>query len=82
VTFALQASNVTDLDAKIVRLNQIRPAALLSEDGAISPPRLDIRNDAGEASIEMRRMSGAPAINGSGAVMEFSFTAVGKGRPR
>jgi len=88
VVVALQGNNFTDLaavlikikwDPKILRLNQVTPAALLTHDGNISPPSLDIRNDAGEASIEMTRTKDAPGVNGTGALMQFTFTAVGKG---
>ena len=66
-------------DPKILRLNQVTPGALLSQDGGVNPPSLDIRNDAGEASVEMNRITGSPGVNGSGALMEFTFMAVGKG---
>ena len=41
-----------------------------------NPPSLDIRNDAGEASVEISRTAG---VNGTGLLMQFTFTAVGKG---
>jgi len=53
----------------------VTPAGLLAQPGG-NPPSLDIRNDAGEATIEMSRAAG---VNGSGLLMQFSFTAVGKG---
>jgi len=45
----------------------------------VSPPTLDIRNDTGEATIEMNRAAGSPGVSGSGPLMQFSFIAVGKG---
>ena len=84
VVVGLQVDNASDLaavplkirwDPKILRLNQVTPAGLLAQPGA-NPPSLDIRNDAGEATIEMSR---TPGVNGSGLLMQFSFTAVGKG---
>jgi Flp pilus assembly secretin CpaC len=45
----------------------------------INQPTLDIRNDSGEASIEMSRVKGVPGVNGSGPLMQFTFVAVGKG---
>jgi hypothetical protein len=66
-------------DPKLLRLNQITPAGLLAQPAGMSPPSLDIRNDAGEASIDMSRAQGAAGVNGSGALMQFAFTAIGKG---
>jgi hypothetical protein len=88
VVVTLEAENVTDLavipiklhwDPKVLRLNQVTPAALLTKDGNINQPTLDIRNDSGEASIEMSRVKGVPGVNGSGPLMQFTFVAVGKG---
>ena len=88
VVVTLEASNAADLavvplkikwDPKILRLNQVTPAALLTQDGNVNPPTLDIRNDSGEATIEMSRVTGTPGVNGSGALMQFTFMAVGKG---
>ena len=84
VVVGLRAENTNDLagvpvkvrwDPKILRLNQVTPAGLLAEPGG-NPPSLDIRNDAGEATIEMSRAAG---VSGSGLLMQFAFTAVGKG---
>jgi general secretion pathway protein D len=88
VVVTLQIDNASDLwatpikvkwDPKILRLNQIAPAGLLAQTGGMSPPSLDIRNDAGEASIEMSRLTGTPGVSGTGALMQFTFTAIGKG---
>ncbi len=87
VVVTLQIDNASDLsavpvrvkwDPKILRLNQVTPSGLLAQ-GNTNPPSLDIRNDAGEAAIDISRVTGAPGINGSGALMQFTFTAVGKG---
>ncbi|HEX6894302.1 MAG TPA: hypothetical protein VF146_03460 [Bryobacteraceae bacterium] len=84
VVVGLRAENANDLagvpvkvrwDPRILRLNQVTPAGLLTEPGG-NPPSLDIRNDAGEATIEMSRAAG---VSGSGLLMQFAFTAVGKG---
>jgi len=45
----------------------------------VNQPTLDIRNDAGEASIEMTRAAGTAGVNGSGPLMQFTFMAVAKG---
>ena len=88
VVVTLEGANVTDLaavpiklrwDPKILRLNQATPAALLTKDGNVNPPTLDIRNDSGEATIEMSRAAGSAGVNGSGPLMQFTFSAVGKG---
>ena len=84
VVVGLQVDNATDLaavpvkvrwDPKILRLNQATPAGLMAQPGG-NPPSLDIRNDAGEASVEISRSAG---VNGSGLLMQLTFTAVGKG---
>ncbi len=84
VVVGLQVDNASDLaavpikvqwDPKILRLNQVTPAGLLAQPGG-NPPSLDIRNDAGDATIDMSRAAG---VNGSGLLMQFNFTAVGKG---
>jgi hypothetical protein len=88
VTISLQARNITDLtsapvkirwDPKVLRLEMISPGALLMQDGKIIAPSLDIRNDTGDASIEVNRVAGAGGVNGSGPLLQFTFTAVGKG---
>lgn len=91
VVLMLQAENVTDLasapvkikwDPKILRLNQATPGTLLGQSeqgGSVSPPILDIRNDAGEATIDMSRRAGAGGVSGSGPIMQLTFMAIGKG---
>jgi general secretion pathway protein D len=88
VTIALQARNMTDLasvpvkvrwDPKVLRLEMISPGALLAQDGKIVAPSLDIRNDTGDASIEVNRLAGAGGVNGTGPLLQLTFTAVGKG---
>ena len=88
VTIALQGLNMTDLasvpvklrwDPKVLRLETISPGALLMQDGKIVAPSLDIRNDTGDASIEVNRVAGAAGVNGTGPLLQLTFTAVGKG---
>ena len=62
-----------------MRLEMISPGALLTEDGKIIAPSLDIRNDTGDASIEVNRVAGAGGVSGNGPLLQFTFTAVGKG---
>jgi len=88
VKITLQAQNMADLahvpvkvrwDPKVLRLEMISAGALLASDGKIVAPSLDIRNDTGDASIEVNRVAGAPGVNGSGPLLQLTFTAVGKG---
>jgi general secretion pathway protein D len=88
VTVALQARNMVDLasvpvklrwDPKVLRLEMISPGPLLAQDGKIVAPSLDIRNDTGDASIEVNRVAGAAGVNGTGPLLQLMFTAVGKG---
>ena len=88
VVIALQGQNLTDIasiavklrwDPKVLRLEMIAPGALLSQDGKITAPSLDIRNDTGDASIDVNRVAGAGGVNGNGPLLQFTFTAVGKG---
>lgn len=88
VVVVLQIDNASDLaevpikvkwDPKILRLNQVTAAGLLAQSGPANPLSQDIRNDSGDASIDIHRAAGAAGVNGSGALMQFTFTAVGKG---
>ncbi len=88
VTIALEGRNMVDLasvpvkvrwDPKVLRLEMISAGALLMQDGKILAPSLDIRNDTGDASIDVNRVAGAGGVNGTGPVLQLTFTAVGKG---
>ncbi len=88
VAIAIQAQNMTDLasapvkvrwDPKVLRLEMISPGALLTQDGKIVAPSLDIRNDTGDASIEVNRVAGSSGVSGTGPLFQLTFTAVGKG---
>jgi general secretion pathway protein D len=88
VVVSLQADNMTDLgsapvkikwDPKILRLNQAAPGTLLGQAGSVNAPTLDIRNDAGEATIEMSRRPGSGGVSGSGSILQLTFMAIGKG---
>lgn len=88
VKIALLAQNMTDLasvpvkvswDPKVLRLEMISPGVLLTQDGKIVAPSLDIRNDTGDASIGVNRVAGAAGVNGTGPLLQLTFTAVGKG---
>jgi general secretion pathway protein D len=88
VVIALQGQNLTDVasvpvrlrwDPKVLRLEMIAAGALLAGDNKITSPSLDIRNDTGDASIDVNRVAGAGGVNGNGPLLQFTFTAVGKG---
>ncbi|HEX5227530.1 MAG TPA: cohesin domain-containing protein [Bryobacteraceae bacterium] len=88
VKVVMQAQNMADLatvpvkvrwDPKVLRLEMISPGALVIEDGKIVAPTLDIRNDTGDATITVNRVAGAGGVTGSGPLLQFTFTAVGKG---
>ncbi len=84
----MNAQNVTDLfaaspirlkwDPKLLRLNQINPGDFLKQDGQTAPV-IDIRNDNGEATISLSRITGATGVSGSGALAQLTFSAIGKG---
>ena len=84
----LQLDNTTDVfaapirvkwDPKILQLKGINAGGLLAADGKNNPPVLDIRNDAGEASFNLSRVTGAGGVDGSGVLAQFTFMAIGKG---
>jgi len=88
IILGLQAENITDLaavpvkirwDPKLLRLERIAPGSLLIQDGNVTAPSLDIRNDTGDASVDINRVAGTAGVSGSGPLMVFQFTAVGKG---
>jgi general secretion pathway protein D len=89
VVVTLQAQNMADLsvapfqvkwDPKLLRLNQVTPGALVGDGGPqANPASVDIRNDTGEATITISRVTGAPGVNGSGELAKLMFMAVGKG---
>ncbi len=88
VVRTLQIENSADIfsvavrvkwDPKILRLNAIAPGQFLAADGQNLKAPVDIRNDAGEASVTLSRLPGAPGVGGSGPLASFSFTAMAPG---
>ena len=84
----LQIENAADLfsvavrvkwDAKVLRLNSITPGEFLAANGQNLKAPVDIRNDAGEATITLSRLPGAPGVAGSGSLATFAFTAMAPG---
>jgi hypothetical protein len=87
-TVALQVENATDLaaapmklkfDPKILRLTAVRQGNLLGGDGQKVNFSENTLNDSGETTITLNRLPGTGGINGSGALVTFTFQAVGRG---
>jgi len=80
---AADATAVTPLrgkwDPAVLRLTDIAPGDLLSRNGGAVSSIKDVRNDAGEATINVTRTTGA-GISGSGPVAVLNFVAVAPGK--
>jgi general secretion pathway protein D len=88
VVSTLQIENAADVfsvavrvkwDPKVLRLNSISPGQFLTADGQSLKAPVDIRNDAGEATVTLSRLPGAPGIGGNGPLAMFAFTAMAPG---
>jgi len=83
LTGAADAASVSPLrvkwDPAVLRLSDIAPGDLLSRDGGAVSSIKDVRNDAGEATINVTRTAGA-GVSGSGPVAVLNFVAVAPGR--
>jgi general secretion pathway protein D len=66
-------------DPRVLRLNAITPGQFLSSDGQKVNAPVDIRNDAGEATITLTRLPGAQGVSGTGPLVTFAFTAMAPG---
>jgi hypothetical protein len=67
-------------DPALLRLEDIAPGDIFSRGGGGATSTKDIQNDAGEASITIERLPGAPAVNGPGTLAVLTFTAIGSGQ--
>ncbi|MEO8048830.1 MAG: cohesin domain-containing protein [Acidobacteriota bacterium] len=67
-------------DPALLRLEDIAPGDIFSRGGGGSTSAKDIQNDAGEASITIERLPGAPAVSGPGTLAVLTFTAIGSGQ--
>jgi hypothetical protein len=67
-------------DPALLRLDDIAPGDIFSRGGGGATSTKDIRNDAGEASITIERLPGAPGVNGPGTLAVLTFTAIGSGQ--
>jgi general secretion pathway protein D len=88
VTVQLMLENVTDLsaapvrikfDPKVLRLTSVRPGSLMSGDGSRVNFSENISNDTGDATVVLNRMPGTGSVSGSGALLNLTFQAVGRG---
>ncbi|MEJ7606964.1 MAG: cohesin domain-containing protein [Bryobacteraceae bacterium] len=88
VTVQLMVENASDLfdaplrlkfDPKVLRLTGVQPGALLSSDGAKPNFSENTLNDTGDATIRLNRLPGTAGINGSGALLNFTFQAIERG---
>jgi general secretion pathway protein D len=66
-------------DPAVLRLTDIAPGDLLSRNGGAVNAIKDIRNDAGEATLNLSRAAGAAGVSGSGPVAILNFVAVARG---
>ena len=66
-------------DPNILRLNSITPGDFLTAGGQSLRAPIDIRNDAGEATISLSRLPGASGVSGAGPLATFAFTAMAPG---
>ena len=66
-------------DPTVLRLTDITPGELLSRRGGAVSSIKDVRNDAGEATINVTRTAGA-SISGSGPIAVLNFVAVAPGK--
>src|SRR5579872_1872704 len=88
VVETLNVQNITDLvsagpvhlqwDPRLLRLNDVSQGDLMKSDGQ-NPPIIDIRNDSGDATIIVSRVTGAAGVSGTGSLAKLTFMAIGKG---
>jgi len=80
---AADATSVSPLrvkwDPAVLRLTDIAPGELFSRNGGAVSSVKDVRNDAGEATINVTRTAGA-GVSGSGPVAVLNFVAVAPGK--
>lgn len=84
----LVLENVTELytapmkvkfDPKVLRLTSIRPGPLMSVDGQKINFTENTMNDIGEATVTLNRLPGTGGVAGTGAILELTFQAIGRG---
>jgi general secretion pathway protein D len=65
-------------DPAVLRLTDIAPGDLLSRSGGAVSSIKDVRNDSGEATLNVQRTAGG-GVTGSGPVAVLNFVAVARG---
>jgi hypothetical protein len=82
------AENVTDLsaaplrikfDPKVLKLTSVQPGSLMTGDGSKINFSENTLNDAGEANVTLNRTPGTGSVSGSGALLNLTFQAIGRG---
>ncbi len=66
-------------DPAVLRLTDIMPGELLSRDGGAVSSIKDVRNEAGEATLNLTRSVAGAGISGTGPVAFLNFVAVAPG---
>ena len=66
-------------DPKLLRLTAVTAGAFLSGDGQRVNFSENTQNDLGEASVTLNRLPGTSGVSGSGALITFTFQAIGRG---
>jgi general secretion pathway protein D len=88
VTLMIQLDNGSDVagapmkikwNPRILQLSDVTKGTLFVGDSQQNIFTRNIRNDAGEASVELSRKPGLAGVSGSGSLVTLVFTAVAKG---
>ncbi len=88
VTVQVMLENVKELytapmkikfDPKVLRLTSIKPGPLMEGDGQKINFAENTQNDSGEATITLNRLPGAGGVTGTGALLDLTFQAIGRG---
>jgi general secretion pathway protein D len=66
-------------DPKILRLNNVTVGGFMVQGNVQPVFTQNVLNDNGSATIQLGRPPGSPGISGSGALVNLSFQAVGRG---
>jgi general secretion pathway protein D len=80
---AVDASSISPLrvkwDPAVLRLTDIAPGELLTRNGGATSSIKDVRNDAGEATLNVSRTGAGAGASGAGTVAVLNFVAVARG---
>jgi general secretion pathway protein D len=73
------APMVLQFDPKVLRLNDALPGALMTQGGQTPVFTKTIKNDTGQAMIQLTRAQGSAGATGSGVLLTLVFQTVAKG---